>query len=158
MGDEILIMKKILLISLLSIYSFSSMVGIEKTVEDNASVNLNSSLVKEYQEMFEKIGEQRVGLEHKEIEKVAEPFLKVVKKKKIDDSEEVAKKVKKLPPLILEAILGRSVRINGAWYRLHEKIRGAKIVAIGDNSVRIKSISFNKKLTLRKSNANISIK
>jgi len=163
MGDEILVMRKLLLISIFSIYGFSNIVNkqVDANLTDGAQEikqDNGNSLIGEYQEMFEKIGEQRVGLAKSDIEKVKPPFLKIVKKKKVEEGAVSEKKVKTLPPLILEAILGKSARINGAWYKLHQKIRDAKIVSITDSTVLIKSITYKKKLTLRNSNANISIK
>lgn len=160
MGDEILVMKKLLLILFISVYGFSNIVN--NQVDTNSTIleesSIKSSLVAEYQEMFEKIGQQRVGLEKSEIEKVRPPFLKIVKKKKEDENKLPEKIVKKLPPLILEAILGSSARINGIWYNLNQKIRDAKIVSISGSTVVIRSVTYKKKLTLRSGNANISIK
>ena len=113
-----------------------------------------SALVAEYKNMFEKIGEQRVGIQESEIHKVKSPFLKVVKK----DPDGKPKVVVKRVPLILEAIFNKSARINGKWYKLHQSVEDAKIISINSRGVTVQGRTFKERLTLRSNNDNISIK
>jgi len=113
-----------------------------------------SYLIKEYQEMFQKISQKRIGLSDSEIVKVKPPFIKVVKKKGIKS----ANKVQKIEPLVLEAILGNRVMINGKWYKLYQSVGSLKIISILEDSVYLKGLGTKQKLTIRTKNANITIK
>ena len=108
----------------------------------------NKDLIKEYKEMFEKISQQRVGLDESEIERVKSPFVKTGK----------VKEEKKADKLQLEAIFGQKVLINGKWYKLYSKVGKAKIVAIRNDTVILKDDETIKKLKLRTKNDFISIK
>jgi len=137
-------MKKILL-SLILIASLKANVDI------NASIENKASLIKEYQEMFQKISQKRVGLDDSELSLVKPPFVKMVKKGG-------AKSAKKKQVFFLEAIFGDRVMINGKWYKLYQNIDNYKIVSIKGDSVFLKGNEIKLKLTLRKKNANITIK
>ncbi len=147
-------MKKLILIStLLNLSLFAN-------VDQNSSENISNkaNLIKEYQEMFEKISQKRVGLDEKEIAKVVEPFL-IIKKKKTDKNKSGTKiATKKTNSLILEAIFNKRAMISGKWYSLYQSIGDKKIVSIAGNHVWLKTVSGREKLTIRKKNANISIK
>ena len=111
-------------------------------------------LIKEYQEMFQKISQKRVGLSDSEIAQVKTPFIKMAKKKGIKS----ANKVQKKETLVLEAILGNRVMINGKWYKLYQNVGNLKIISISENSVYLKGFGTKQKLTIRTKNENITIK
>jgi hypothetical protein len=48
--------------------------------------------------------------------------------------------------------------INGSWYKLYQNIGDLKIVSIVGDSVYLKGNGMKQKLTIRKKNANITIK
>ncbi len=112
----------------------------------------NKELVKEYEEMFKKISEKRIGLDEKEIERVKSPFVLVAKN---TNELNISKKINNY---ILEAILNNKVLINGKWYKLYSKIGDAKIISIKHDSVLIKGDNYTQKLMIRKKNEYISIK
>jgi hypothetical protein len=140
-------MKKIILSLFLATYMMAN-------VDTDSSAEDKSYLIKEYQDMFQKISQKRVGLDEGEIIKVKPPFVKVVKK----NGTKSAEKIKKEKPLVLEAILGKQVLINGHWYKLYSHIGDYKIVSIINDSVYLKGNGTKLKLTIRKKNANIIIK
>jgi hypothetical protein len=140
-------MKKIVLSLFLATYMLAN-VDTDKSMEDK------TYLIKEYQEMFMKISQKRVGLDESEIVKVKPPFIKIVKK----NGTKSAVKNKKEQVLVLEAILGNRVMINGTWYKLYQNIGDYKIVSIIGDSVYLKGNGTKQKLTIRKKNANITIK
>ena len=113
-------------------------------------------LVKEYQEMFKKISQKRVGLDESKIVQVHSPFVKIVKNKKGTKSANTTKKVQNV--LTLDAILGKSAMINGKWYKLYQKVGDMKIVAIRANEILLRNSSETKKLKIRTKNENIKIK
>jgi len=117
-----------------------------------------SYLIKEYQEMFQKISQKRLGLDERAIAQVQPPFVKVVKKKKQGNknSKGIKKSAKKI--LVLDAILGNKVMINGKWYKLYQKVGDLKIVAIRGDDVFLRGNGRKEKLTIRTKNANITIK
>jgi hypothetical protein len=123
-------------------------------VDGNSSIEDKAYLIKEYQDMFQKISQKRVGLDDSEITKVKPPFIKIVKKAGTKSAE----KSKGVQTLILEAILGNRVMINGSWYKLYQNIGDLKIVSIVRDSVFLKGNGTKQKLTIRNKNANITIK
>ena len=147
-------MKKLILIS--AIFTLSLSANVDQNKTENISSKAN--LVKDYQEMFEKISQKRVGLEENEIVKVKQPFL-TIKKKKTSSSKSGTKiATKKTNSLILEAIFNKRAMISGKWYSLYQSVGDKKIVSISDNHVWLKTVSGREKLTIRTNNANISIK
>jgi len=148
MGDEVL-MKKLAILPILSIVAFAN-------VDNNLEVQNKQELVKEYQKMFEKISQQRVGLDEKEILSVKQPFITIKKKTNKDGINSAVKSKKK--SFVLEAIFNNKAMINGSWYKLYQNIGDSKVVKITSSYVLIKTPSGTKKLTIRNNNASISIK
>jgi len=120
-----------------------------------ATVDDKERLIKEYQEMFQKISQKRVGLSDDQIVKVTPPFVKVLKK---TGTKSAVQNKQKAAPLVLEAILGNRVLINGKWYKLYQKVGSLQIVSISGDNVYLKGQGTKQKLTIRKKNANITIK
>ena len=142
MGDEIP-MKKLIIIPILATTLFA---------KDNAR---EENLVAEYKNMFQKIGEKRVGVDIREIDALKAPFATVEKKKV---ASEGPKEEKTEAGFSLEAIVDKSAKINGKWYRIQEEVHGMKIIAVRNNYVWLKNDEFRKKLTLGNKNEKISIK
>ncbi len=143
MGDEIL-MKKYLLLSIVT-----------TAVCANATSH-HDNLVAEYKNMFEKIGEKRIGVNESDIDALKAPFVTVEKKKKV--ASEGPKETKIDQGFVLEAILNKSTKISGKWYKLHDKVHGMKIISVRNNYVWLKNDEFRKKLILGIKNEKISIK
>jgi len=112
-------------------------------------------LISEYKNMFEKIGEKRIGVDERSIDALKSPFMTAVKKK-------VAVEGTKEEPIdqgfVLQAILNKSAKISGKWYKLHGEVQGMKIISVRDNYVWLKNDEFRKKLILGSKNEKISIK
>lgn len=142
MGDEVP-MKKIIMIPIMTTALFA-----------NGTSHLEG-LVQEYKNMFQKIGEKRVGVDTRNIDALKAPFATVEKKKV---ASEGAKEVKIDQGYILEAIVDKSAKISGKWYKRDDEVHGMKIIAVRDNYVWLKNDEFRKKLTLGIKNEKISIK
>ena len=142
MGDEIP-MKRLIIVPLLASYMFAS------------SDTRQAALINEYKNMFEKIGEKRIGVDERDIDALKSPFVKV-KKKNISSDAPIEKGGEQ--SFVLQALLNKSAKINGKWYRLHEKVHGMKIVSIRSSHVWLRNEEFRKKLILGTKNENISIK
>ena len=140
MGDEIL-MKKLIILPLLAIY-----------LEANDS---RLAMVSEYKSMFSKIGEKRVGVDHRTIDSVKTPFVQVKKDKPKIVNGEV---VQPASTFVLQAMVNRRAKINGKWYGISDDIGDLKVVSIKNGVVWLKNSEFKKRLTMRKENAKISIK
>jgi hypothetical protein len=141
MGDEVR-MKKLILASLCSVWVYAS----------------NEALISEYKKMFSRIGEKRVGADERSIEALQPVFVPIKKEIKKIESKTVNGVVKAVEPFILQAIFNEKAKIAGTWYEVGESIDGMKIVSIHNNAVWLKNSKSKKKLTIRKKNANISIK
>jgi len=143
MGDEIP-MKKLLILPILTTAVFAS---VDSHLEN---------IVSEYKNMFEKIGEKRIGVDNQKIDSLKAPFA-VVKKKEVPAKKGEA--VEKIDQgFELQAILNKSAKISGKWYALHAEVNGMKIIAVRDSYVWLKNDEFRKKLTLGIKNEKISIK
>ncbi len=140
MGDEIL-MKKLIILPLLAIY---------------LQANENRlAMVSEYQTMFSKIGEKRVGIDQRDIDAVKTPFMKIKKEqpKVVDGKVQPLKEV-----LTLQAIVNKRAKISGQWYGIGDELDAMKIVSIASGVVWLKNSEYKKRLIMRKENAKISIK
>ena len=136
-------MKKLLIISVITTAIFA-----------NAN-NKGEHLIAEYKNMFEKIGEKRLGVDERKIDALKAPFV-VVKKKVAGEKGLIVKKDE--PTFVLQAILNKSAKISGKWYKLNGEIHGMKVISVRDNYVWLKNDEFRKKLTLGVKNEKISIK
>ena len=143
MGDEIP-MKKLLIMPILATAVFASV--------DSHSENL----VAEYKNMFEKIGEKRMGVDERKIDALKTPFALVEKKKAPTKEGEPVEKVDE--GFDLQAIINKSAKISGKWYQLNAEVHGMKIISVRDSYVWLKNDEFRKKLTLGIKNEKISIK
>jgi hypothetical protein len=141
MGDEIP-MKKIVILPILTV-----------VLSANANSHLET-LVAEYKNMFQKIGEKREGVDERQIDALKAPFVTVEKKVASENPKEERVENR----FILEAIVNRSAKISGKWYKVEDEVHGMKIISVRDNYVWLKNDEFRKKLTLGIKNEKISIK
>ncbi len=121
-----------------------------------SSSSHHESLVAEFKNMFEKIGEKRIGVDESKIDALKAPFVKVEKKKVAKAGEPVEKHIDE--GFVLQAILNQSAKISGKWYQKNGEVHGMKIISVRDNYVWLKNDEFRKKLTLGSKNEKISIK
>lgn len=123
------------------------------------SINLFGAEVEWVEKQIYAIKKQRVGLNSNQIKLLSDPvFLKkkvIVKKdtkvkvkklgkknepkfnanKKASTISKTVRKVVSSKRMVLEAIINKSVLINGKWYKLNERVYGYKIVSIDGKSV-----------------------
>ncbi len=151
MGDEILMKKLLLLVGISSILCLSAK---EIEVTDD-----RVALVQGYKNMFNSIGQKRVGASNTVIESVQPPFVDLNPEKKVEKKKIVKTgiKVAKTSIYELQAIVNNRVKISGKWYKLDDKVNSLTVVAIDNDSVFLQNNDDKKRLTLRKKNANITI-
>jgi len=101
---------------------------------------------KEYDNIFKKIGEIRVGIDTKDINKIKNPF--IIINKNIDNNE--TKKQRKIYKL--NAIFNHKAMINGKWYKKYSKIGVYKLIKVKTSSVLLRSADKTKELFIRKNN------
>ena len=108
-------------------------------------------------QQVEAIKPARVGISEKEIAKIKDPFIFLVKEdeKVTKDGKKSVKKVHKRSHYIkkyhskrlhLEAILNKSAMINKRWYKEGQRVYGYKLVKVNRTSVVLQK--QNKKLLL----------
>ena len=119
------------------------------------------ALIKDYQMMFQRIGEPRIGAEMTKIESVRPPFIRLEPKKKAKavvkkDGAKVAVKAK--TGLILQAIMNNRAKISGKWYKVGDKVDEYTLATVYSGGVFLQNNDLQKRLTLRKKNENITIK
>lgn len=134
-------MKKLIILPLLAIY-----------LEADDS---RLAMVAEYKSMFSKIGERRVGVDHRMIDAVKTPFVIVKKEQPKIVNGEV---VEPSSEFVLQAMINKKAKINGTWYGVNDDVGDLKVVSIKNGVVWLKNSEFKKRLTMRKENAKISIK
>ena len=144
MGDEIP-MKKLLILPILTTAIYAS------------ATSRSESLIAEYKNMFQKIGEKREGVDASKIDALKAPFVKVAKNKVIrKDGKVVEKHIDE--GFKLQAIFNQSAKISGKWYALNGEVNGMKLVSVKENQVWLKNEDYSKKLTMGSKNEKISIK
>ena len=108
-------------------------------------------------QQVEAIKPERVGISEKEISKIKDPFIFLVKEdvKTTKDGKGSVKKVRKRSRYVkkyhskrlhLEAILNKSAMINKRWYKEGQRVYGYKLVKVNRTSVVLQK--QNKKLLL----------
>jgi hypothetical protein len=112
--------------------------------------------MKNYDEVFVKIKEQRKGLNGSEISSLQDPFklnLPVIVK-----DEQNTTKYSSQSGFILKAILLNKVNINGKWYKVGDMIDNYKIINVQSNKVIITKNDEKQELTLKNESKNVDIK
>lgn len=144
MGDEIL---KILLKTVLwSCLCFTLL---------NAKESLSlGSEVKEYDKIFERIAERRVGADIIMIDKLENPFISVNTDQNSSDGNETVQTT----VFILEATFDQKAKINGNWYKKNDLVGSFKLIRITYNSVTLQNEIEKKELEIRtKDESNVKI-
>lgn len=144
MGDEIL---KILLKTVLwSCLCFTLL---------NAKESLSlGSEVKEYDKIFERIAERRVGADVIMIDKLENPFISVNTDQNSSDGNETVQTT----VFILEATFDQKAKINGNWYKKNDLVGSFKLIRITYNSVTLQNEIEKKELEIRtKDESNVKI-
>ncbi len=153
MGDEVL-MKKLWIVTLAS--SLAALYA-----GDVQSGGERIALIKDYKMMFERIGQQRIGVDTHKIESVHSPFVRL---KKEETKKMVVKKdgtkiaVKAKAQFALQAIVNKRAKISGKWYSVGDKVDEFTLASIQSNGIFLENNEFKKRLTLRKKNEKITIK
>lgn len=135
MGDEIL---KTILKTFFFLIVGTSFID----AKDNLSLG---NEVKEYDRIFEKIAEKRVGVEVLKIEKLDNPF--IVTGYSSNESESNDSNVQ--PVYLLEATFNQKAKINGSWYMLKDQINTWKLVKINRNSVILQNETEKQEIFIR---------
>ncbi len=143
MGDEIS-MKRFLILPILATTLFGN-------TESN-----RETLIAEYKNMFQRIGEKRIGVDDRDIDALKAPFITVKKKKVATEKGKESESIDK--GFVLQAIVNKRAKISGKWYGLHSDVHGMKIISVRNNYVWLKNDEFRKKLILGSKNEKISIK
>lgn len=117
------------------------------------SKNVNKNIQK-YDNIFEQIDRQRVGLDDSKIDKIPEPFVSKRVFMILKDKNVTVNK-----PLILKlyGIFNKKVKINTKWYKIGSKVFGYKVIKVKDNSVVLRYKRKRLELFLRKRDENIQI-
>jgi len=141
MGDEIL--KKLTKYRFLSLFFLLLL----PCLSFSASTLSLGNDVKQYDKIFEKLTQTRVGVENREINRIKNPFVVVY------SASPTGKKAKKAKRLYsLNAIFDKKVMINGRWYKRYAKIGAYRLIKIRKNSVILRGMSTSKELFIRKNN------
>lgn len=143
MGDEIL---KTILKTFLFVLISTSFID----AKDNLSLG---NEVKEYDRIFEKIAEKRVGIEVEKIDKIDNPFIVTGSGNDSDSNDSNTQ-----PIYFLEATFDQKAKINGLWYTIKDQINTLKLVKINRNSVILQNETEKKEIFIRtKDESNIKI-
>lgn len=109
--------------------------------------------VKEYDRIFEKIAEKRVGIEIEKIDKIDNPFIVTGSGNDSDSNDSNTQ-----PIYLLEATFDQKAKINGSWYTIKDQINIWKLVKINRNSVILQNETEKKEIFIRtKDESNIKI-
>jgi len=118
--------------------------------KDNLSLG---NEVKEYDRIFEKIAEKRVGIEILKIEKLDNPFIVTGSGNESEGNDSTVQ-----PVYLLEATFDQKAKINGAWYTIKDQINTWKLAKINRNSVILQNETEKKEIFIRtKDESNIKI-
>ena len=121
------------------------------TAKDNLSLG---NEVKEYDRIFEKIAEKRVGVDGLTIDKLSNPFIISTNELDISDANTSTGE----SAYLLEATINQKAKINGTWYNIQDTINTWKITKISRNSVILQNETEKKEIFIRtKDESNIKI-
>ena len=121
------------------------------SAKDNLSLG---NEVKEYDRIFEKIAEKRVGVDGLTIDKLSNPFIVSTNELDISDANTSSGE----SAYVLEATINQKAKINGTWYNIQDTINTWKITKISRNSVILQNETEKKEIFIRtKDESNIKI-
>ena len=107
--------------------------------------------VKEYDKIFDRIAERRVGADVNMIDKLDNPFIHVG-----TDPTEGNTSIQ-TTVFNLEATFNQKAKINGNWYKKNDPIGSYKLVKITRNSVTLQNEIEKKELEIRTKDENVKI-
>ncbi|AOO65238.1 hypothetical protein [Sulfurospirillum halorespirans] len=112
------------------------------------------SEVKEYDKIFERIAERRVGADVIMLDKLENPFISITTDQQKSDGNETAQ----LMVYTLEATFDQKAKISGTWYKRNETVGAYKLAKITHNSVILQNEIEKKELVIRtKDESNVNI-
>ncbi len=163
MGDHIL-MKKLLRISIVSLLPIVLIAGVD-TVKQTQSKEVNASTMKVIpvetpnhaliNTKIQEIKPPRVGVKSTDVLKTKSPFLMYETGKNGKKRSYAVKKKVKLPPLKLESVINKNIKINGKWYKEGDRVRQYTIVSVSSGEVLLKSKKREIKLFQQQKNEKI---
>ena len=113
--------------------------------------------MKNYDEVFVKIKEQRKGLKSGEIVSLQDPFKQNLPKA-TTKSDQNATTYSHSRGLMLKAILLNKANINGKWYKVGDMVDDYKIIGVQNSKVVIVKDDEKQELTLKNGSKNVGIK
>ncbi|MDR1555091.1 MAG: hypothetical protein LBS39_03580 [Campylobacteraceae bacterium] len=108
----------------------------------------SSTDIVEYDKFFNEISEVRIGIDDKEIDSIANPFITIPAPAQSNNANA------SLPTFRLSAIIENKVKINDTWLSKGSAINGLRVIAIKQNSVVLGSENRAIELFLREKNEN----
>ncbi|MBN1840306.1 MAG: hypothetical protein JW802_09735 [Campylobacterales bacterium] len=116
-------------------------------------ISLNNNL-KEYDKLFEKIAERRLGADVIMINELKNPFIVIMETSQDGDVNQTNVE----PLYTLEATLNQKAKINGVWYKKNDSIGFFKVTNISHDRVILQNEIEKKELVIRtKDESNIKI-
>ncbi len=112
-------------------------------------ITLNNNL-KEYDKLFEKIAERRLGADVSMINELKNPFIVIMETSRDGDVNQTAVE----PLYTLEATLNQKAKINGIWYKNNDSIGLFKVTNISRNRVILQNEIEKKELVIRTKDEN----
>ena len=101
--------------------------------------------IDEYNKIFQKIAEKRSGVSLSLFDTMKNPFIEIGKAE-----ENTTMKDELTPPTyLLEGVINQKAKINGTWYKQHDKIDSYILSHIDYNSVVLKNENEKKELVIR---------
>lgn len=144
MGDEVL---KPLLKTVIGLCFYLTLIDAKE------ALSLGSE-VKEYDKIFERIAERRVGADVIMLDKLENPFISITTDQQNHDGNETMQPI----VYILEATFDQKAKISGTWYKRNETIGSYKLTKITHNSVILQNEIEKKELVIRtKDESNVKI-
>ena len=113
--------------------------------------------MKNYDEVFVKIKEQRKGLKSSEIVSLQDPFKQNLPKA-TTKSDQNATSYSNSRGFMLKAILLNKANINGKWYQVGDMVDDYKIIGVQNSKVVIAKDDEKQELTLKNGSKNVGIK
>lgn len=147
MGDEIL--KKYFIAIFIAI-------SVPCLISAKDMPNSSDASMKNYDDLFKKIGETRVGISDSDLDVIQNPFVTMQDDKNATVSPD--SNVSVVKEFSLDAIFNNKVKIDGQWYSKNDFIEFYQIKKIKAKSVILESESESKELWIRTNNdSNIKI-
>lgn len=128
------------------------------------SLNLVANELDWVDEQIQLIKPARTGISNLNISKISNPFIPIVKEKKLNSKikstslNPIEKLIKKENIYILSAIINKSALINGKWYKLHENIEEFELTNVDRKEVTLSKKGKKIILSTRVKNKNLKFK